>query len=84
MTVPEIAQILRIGRNKAYELISKGKINSMKLGGKIIIPKMCLVAFLMNTDNYRTQSNSDSEELKVFGSMCSLICNTDGTAESIQ
>ena len=27
MTVPEIAQILRIGRNKAYELISKGKIN---------------------------------------------------------
>ena len=52
LTVIEAAKILRIGKNKAYDLINLGKLSSIKMGGKIIVPKMCVIQFLMNADNY--------------------------------
>jgi excisionase family DNA binding protein len=53
LTVPEAARILRIGKNKAYNLVNDGKLASIKVGGKIIVPKMCLVKFLLDTNNYQ-------------------------------
>ena len=47
LTVAETAKVLRIGRNKAYEIIKKGKISAIKLSGKILVPKTSLVTFLM-------------------------------------
>ena len=46
LTVSETAKILRIGKNKAYTLVKDGVLSSIRLGGKIIVPKMCLVSFL--------------------------------------
>ncbi len=56
LTVLEVAKILRIGKNAAYNLISNGNLSSIKVGGKIIVPKMCVVAFLTDTKNYQFQS----------------------------
>ncbi len=56
LTVLEVAKILRIGKNAAYNLISNGSLSSIKVGGKIIVPKMCVVAFLTDTKNYQFQS----------------------------
>lgn len=53
LTVLEVADILRIGKNKAYDLVRDGKISSIKIGGKIIVPKMCLVQFLLDKNNYQ-------------------------------
>ena len=53
MTVVEVAKILRLGRSKAYDLVSSGRLSSIKVGGKIIVPKMCLVSFLTDTKNYQ-------------------------------
>ena len=53
LTVIEVSKILRIGKNKAYTLINSGNLSSIKMGGKIIIPKMCLISFLMDTKNYQ-------------------------------
>lgn len=53
LTVLEVAQILRIGKNKAYNLINSGSLSSIKVGGKIIVPKMCLIRFLLDTKNYQ-------------------------------
>ena len=50
LTVSETAKILRIGKNKAYTLIKDGTLSSIRLGGKIIVPKMCLVSFLTGTN----------------------------------
>lgn len=55
LTVIETARILRIGKNKAYSLVNGGRLSSIKVGGKTIIPKMCLVAFLMDTNNYQVR-----------------------------
>ena len=49
LLVEDVQRILRIGRNKAYELVSSGRIKSIKIGTKIIIPKTCLIEFLRNT-----------------------------------
>lgn len=53
LTVLEVAQILRIGKNKAYNLVGSGELSSIKIGGKIIVPKMCLIHFLLDTENYQ-------------------------------
>ena len=53
LTVVEVATILRVGKNKAYDLINRGDLSSIKLGGKIIVPKICLISFLSDTKNYQ-------------------------------
>lgn len=53
LSVTEVAKILRVGKNKAYELIGNGKLQSIRLGGKIIVPKMCLIKFLLDEKNYK-------------------------------
>lgn len=40
-TVPELAAILKIGRNAAYDLVKSGKIHSIRIGKSIRIPHAC-------------------------------------------
>lgn len=51
LTVPEVARIMRMGRNKVYSLINNGRISSIKIGGKIIVPKIYLIDFLVDIKN---------------------------------
>ena len=46
LTVPEAAQMLRIGRNLAYELVARGDIPSVRIGRLIRIPRRALVRWL--------------------------------------
>lgn len=39
LTVPEVAKLLRIGRNHAYELVARGEIPSVRLGRLIRVPR---------------------------------------------
>lgn len=41
-SVEEAAQILGIGRNSAYEAIRQGKIPSLRIGSRILVPKHAL------------------------------------------
>lgn len=77
LTVIEAAKILRIGKNKAYDLINLGKLSSIKMGGKIIVPKMCVIQFLMNVDNYQKQSQIITNSLWTLAESCGMMCNTD-------
>ncbi len=53
LSVREVAKILRIGKNKAYGIVNSGRLSSIKMGGKMIVPKMCLIQFLLDADNYQ-------------------------------
>ncbi|WP_288538721.1 helix-turn-helix domain-containing protein [uncultured Holdemanella sp.] len=53
LSVRETSKILRIGINKTYGLINSGALSSIKIGGKIIVPKICLMQFLSDTKNYQ-------------------------------
>jgi excisionase family DNA binding protein len=78
LMVSEAAKILRIGKNKAYDLIKNGKLSSIKMGGKIIVPKMCLVRFLTDTDNFQMSSRIVSDNPWTSTETCDMI----GTADS--
>ena len=46
LSVDELAKILGIGRNTAYDLIRCERIRSVRIGHKIRIPKDSLLEFL--------------------------------------
>ena len=46
ITVPELAKILRIGRNGAYDLVNSGQVKSVRVGNQIRIPKASVIEFL--------------------------------------
>lgn len=48
MTVDELKEVLRIGRNAAYELIKNGSIKHIRVGKKILIPKQNVIDFLQS------------------------------------
>ena len=39
LTVPELAALLRISRNLAYELVAQGELPSFRLSSRIRIPR---------------------------------------------
>ena len=49
LTVEELASVLRIGRNPAYQLVRDGVIQSIRVGRSIRIPRNALVQFVENT-----------------------------------
>ena len=50
MTVPEMAEILHIGRNSAYALVNSGAIRSIRIGRNIRIPQSALLEYLERAD----------------------------------
>lgn len=46
LTVEETGQVLRIGRNTAYEIVRCGKLRSVKIGKQLRIPKQAIVDYL--------------------------------------
>ena len=49
LTVREAAAVLRIGRNSAYELARQGTIPTIRLGRRLMVPKLALLRMLDNT-----------------------------------
>lgn len=46
LRVEDLMPILGIGRNTAYELVSCGKVGSIRIGKQIRIPKQALLDYL--------------------------------------
>lgn len=46
LTVSEVCKALSIGKNKAYDLLKNGTINSIKCGKKYIVPKIYLIDYI--------------------------------------
>ena len=47
VSVEEVMEMLRLGRVTIYNLLKKGEIKSLKVGWKYIIPKQCVIDFVM-------------------------------------
>jgi excisionase family DNA binding protein len=48
-TVSEVAKILGIGRNTAYEICRNGDIPTIRLGGRILVPRAAIHDLLTGT-----------------------------------
>ena len=51
LTVSEMAKVLKVGRNKAYELISDNEIKFIKIGKQIRIPATCIEQWIESQCN---------------------------------
>ncbi len=47
VTVDELCEMLRIGRNKAYDLLRSGEIRAFRCGRTWIISKEAVIEFVM-------------------------------------
>lgn len=48
VTVDELCDMLRIGKNKAYELLCSGKVGGFHDGRLWMIPKEAVISYIMN------------------------------------
>jgi excisionase family DNA binding protein len=46
LTVDEAAQILRVSRAFAYELLNRGELPCLRLGRRILVPRRALERFI--------------------------------------
>ena len=46
LTVAEVASLLRIGRNLAYEMIAEGRLPHVRIGHRIVVPRQQLMNWL--------------------------------------
>ena len=46
ITVEEASEILRISRNGAYEAVKRGEIPSIRIGRRVLIPRVALEKML--------------------------------------
>lgn len=47
VSVEEIQQMLRIGKNAVYQLLKDGTIKSIKAGKRYVVPKKYIIDFLI-------------------------------------
>lgn len=45
-TVPEAARRLGVGRNAAYSAVKRGELPAVKIGDRVLIPRVALEAWL--------------------------------------
>lgn len=48
LTFTEFKQVLKLGRNKAYELLQNNIISSIRIGKSYRIPKINVINYLQN------------------------------------
>lgn len=53
LTISDVCKILRIGRNKAYELIRNNEIKHFHVGKSLKIPKVYLIEYIHESINRR-------------------------------
>ena len=46
LTIPEVCEALGIGRNQAYEAIHRGEIPSIRIGRRLVVPKVAFERML--------------------------------------
>lgn len=46
--VEDLMEMLHIGRNSAYDLLSTGKIKTIRIGRKYIIPKRNVISYILS------------------------------------
>jgi excisionase family DNA binding protein len=56
LTVHEVAKILRIGRISAYQAIERGEVPSVRIGRRILVPRVALEDLLKKISNPKSHA----------------------------
>lgn len=64
LTISEVAEVLRIGRNTAYEAVRTGDIPSIRLGRRLLVPNIGLQRMLATPSDNPPGIQFESTPLK--------------------
>ena len=53
LTVRQVADLLRIGRNTAYELVRAGLVPSVKIGRQIRVSKQAVIDYIARAETQK-------------------------------
>lgn len=62
LTVEEAAKLLRIGRNSAYEAARRGELPVVRIGRRLLVPRVALERLLGGPAGLDLQAENLSEE----------------------
>jgi len=60
LTITEAAEVLGVGRNFAYELARVGKLPTIRLGRKVLVPRAALEALLARAGQGTAEGAGDA------------------------
>jgi len=63
LTVQEAGKVLRVGRTTMYRLVKNGLVQSVKVGRKVLIPRLFLQNFLERNGGKDYNVNIDRERI---------------------
>lgn len=58
LTVGEVASILRIGKISAYQAVERGEVPSIRIGRRILIPRMALEKLLTSLSGPKQKTDT--------------------------
>jgi excisionase family DNA binding protein len=64
LTVPETAEILRVSKNTAYELVRQRRIPAIRLGRRILVPRHELENWITNEARTIGAGNGDLADVR--------------------
>lgn len=76
LKVADIVRLLRCSKNTVYALINQGKLESVRVGRSIFIPKACLVEFLTYEKNFQIIRKEPSYFSRTFKGSSDIIQNS--------
>ena len=53
LTIPEVADILKIGTSQTYKIVRTGQLKVFKEGKDWKIPKKCLIEYIISKVSYK-------------------------------
>ncbi len=75
LTVPEAAKLLRIGINQTYRLARSGRLGSIRVTNKVLVPKLSVAAFLVENN----PCGFVPFDTWISPSECGIVCTADGS-----
>ena len=73
LTVAQITKLLHCSKNTVYELLHAGRLPSVAVGRRLLVPKAALVEFLANEKNYTVLLPKFSEKGWTSGKTCGMV-----------
>lgn len=62
VSVEELMTMLKVGKNKAYELVNSGQIESFRIGRSLKIPKSSIINYISQQSKSCAVSSENSTE----------------------
>ena len=75
VTVKELCQMLKIGRNTAYLLITEKKIESKKIGNQYRICKESVIKYIFNPKIFELQEGRERDKINSSAFGAESLCH---------